>query len=67
MTSSAWLGLILIAGIAAFAVYAYRKRRPGESFEHAYERILNTDDHKARERERQAGLRGDSEADPPPK
>lgn len=56
------LGLIVIAGIAVVALIAWRAKRPGESFEHAYERILNTDEHKAREAEKRAGLGGDKSA-----
>lgn len=67
MSAKAWLGLILIAVIIGIVLLAWRTRRPGESMEHAVDRLLNNDEHKTRERERQAGLRGDAKADPPPK
>lgn len=62
-----WLGLAVIAGLIILALVSWRAKRPGETLAEATERLLNTDEHKARERERQAGLRGDAEADPPPK
>lgn len=46
------LGYVVIALIVVVALIAWRAKRPGESFEHAYERILRTDEHKAREAER---------------
>lgn len=60
MTAKEWLGLIVIAGIIVFALIAWRVRREGESFEHAVDRLLNNDDHKTRERMRQAGLIDDT-------
>lgn len=50
------LGALLLVAIAVLALVAWRTRRDGESFEHAYERLLNTDAHKEREANRRAGL-----------
>lgn len=62
-----YFGLAVIAVLIVVAIVSWFNRRPGESLVHATERLLNSDEHQARERERQAGLREDAKADPPPK
>lgn len=59
------LGAVLLVAIAVLAIVAWRTKREGESFEHAYERLLNTDAHQERERARLAGLSTPKPAAPP--
>lgn len=59
------LGAVLLVAIAVLAIIAWRTKREGESFEHAYERLLNTDAHKEREANRRAGLSTPKPAAPP--
>lgn len=65
MGASAWVVLGVVAIGVVVGVKAYRSRRPGESFEEAWERVLNTDAHQERERARLAGLSTPKPAAPP--
>lgn len=60
MSASAWVVLGVVVFGVVVAVMAQRSRRSGESFEHAFERVLNTDEHKEREANRRAGLVADA-------
>lgn len=54
-TAGFWVLVIFLGGVAV-AVAAALSRRDGESFDHATDRILNNDAHKAREANKRAGL-----------
>lgn len=50
------LGAAVLIGAIVLALVTWRTKREGETFEHAYQRILNTDEHKERTARRLAGL-----------
>lgn len=53
------LGYLVLIAAAVLGVVAWRVRKPGESFDHAIDRVLNNDEHKEREANKRAGLTDD--------
>lgn len=66
MSAGAVVTILVLGAAVVVAVLAYRSKQDGESFEHAYQRILNTDEHKERMKRRLAGLEDTPKPAAPP-
>lgn len=52
------IGYLVLGAAAVLGLVAWKVKRPGESFDHAVDRVLNNDEHKEREANKRAGLDG---------